>query len=422
MVDRIIKTEKVAWMGLLELQPDNLKVNTDSSHVKESLKNNDFASAFNVWQDEDDKIYIVDGHFRKSLLVELESEGFEVPELLTANFLDLKDRKEAIKYLLEVFNTKQRKTDNTILAEWLEVESVDVEDIEVQGLNTDEDITTPQLQAEEDDYEQPDEVHTDIVKGDLFEFKKGELCHRLLCGDSTSKEDVERLMGGEKADMVFTDPPYGIGIVQGNKVGGGGELKFKDIVKGQVVRSSNYSEIKGDDTTNTARLFYELCIELGFVNYIIWGGNYFTDFLPPSMGWIVWHKKQSGNFADFEMAWTSYNKASRLYEYLWNGLAREGERRLELNNRVHPTQKPVGLSASILNNYSFTLCYDGFLGSHTTMVACHEIKKNCYGIEYEPHYCQIGIDRMLKLDDDIRLFKNGVDITEEARERIYIPV
>jgi len=267
---------------------------------------------------------------------------------------------------------------------------------------------TVEPEAEEDDFDVPEGgIETDIVLGDLFEI--GE--HRLLCGDSTDSDSVAKLMNGEKADMVFTDPPYGIKVVSNSSVGGGGALKF-DGKPGKVVQSTKgFSEIIGDDTTETARCFYNTCISLGFKNYIIWGGNYFTDFLPPSMGWIVWYKKNTGNFADFEMAWTSFNKASRLYEYLWNGLSREGSRALELVKRVHPTQKPVGLSIQILQNYDCNIIFDGFLGSGTTMVASHQLKRKCYGMELDPKYVQTIINRMIKLDSTLEIKRNWVPYT-----------
>lgn len=278
--------------------------------------------------------------------------------------------------------------------------------LEEWGLDVPELTITEEPAADEDDYEMPDEVQTDIVLGDLFEI--GE--HRLLCGDSTDSDAVAKLMNGEKADMVFTDPPYGIKVVNNTSVGGGGALKFGGKT-GKVVNSTKgFSEIIGDDTTDTAKEFYNTCVSLGFENFIIFGGNYFTDFLPPSMGWIVWYKKNTGNFADFEMAWTSYNKAARLYEYLWNGLSREGSRELELVKRVHPTQKPVGLNMQILQNYDCDIIYDGFTGSGSTMVSAHQLKRKCYGMELDPKYCQVIVDRMKKLDSNLVIKKNGIQI------------
>jgi DNA modification methylase len=259
-----------------------------------------------------------------------------------------------------------------------------------------------EVEAEEDDFHVPEGgIETDIVLGDLFEI--GE--HRLLCGDSTDSDAVARLMNGQKADMVFTDPPYGIKVVQGKKVGG--DKPFGNVGGNNIVKAKEYSEIIGDDTTDTAKEFYQTCISLGMENFIIWGGNYFTDFLNPSMCWIIWDKENTGNFADVEMAWTSFDKGAKLYRWQWNGMIRKGDKNIEGKTRVHPTQKPVGLFGDIFNDFQFNICFDGFLGSGSTMVASHQLKRKCYGVELDPKYCQVIIDRMRKLDPTIEIKKNG---------------
>jgi DNA modification methylase len=253
-----------------------------------------------------------------------------------------------------------------------------------------------ELDAVEDEFDAPEGgIETDIVLGDLFEI--GE--HRLLCGDSTDSDSVAKLMNGEKADMVFTDPPYGISVVQGEKVGGG-----------KLAKVNTYSEIIGDDTTDTAREFYNTCISLGMENFIIWGGNYFTDFLHPSMCWVIWDKENTGNFADVEMAWTSFDKAAKLYKWQWNGMIRQGDKTIEGKTRVHPTQKPVGLFGDIFNDFQFETCFDGFLGSGSTMIAAHQLNRKCYGMELDPKYCQVIIDRMKKLDPSLTIKRNGIEI------------
>lgn len=262
-----------------------------------------------------------------------------------------------------------------------------------------------EVEAEEDDFAVPDGgIETDIVLGDLFEI--GE--HRLLCGDSTDSDQVAKLMNGQKADMVFTDPPYGIKVVQNKKVGG--DKAFGNVGGNNIVKAKEYSEIIGDDTTETAKEFYHTCQSLGFENYIIWGGNYFTDFLTPSMCWIVWDKENTGNFADVELAWTSFEKGAKLYKWQWNGMIRKGDKNIEGKTRVHPTQKPVGLFNDIFRDFPFDSCYDGFGGSGSTMVACHQVNKKCFMVEMSPNYCQTIIDRMLKLDPTLVIKKNGLPL------------
>jgi DNA modification methylase len=288
--------------------------------------------------------------------------------------------------------------DNVGFGEWdwdILANEWDTEKLEDWGLDLPVDLSVAEeLEAEEDDYEMPEEIKTDIVLGDLFEI--GE--HRLLCGDSTDSDQVARLMNGEKADMVFTDPPYGIKVVKNDKVG----ADFGIAKKGK------YSEIIADDTTQTAKEFYNTCISLGIDKFIIWGGNYFTNFLPYSDSWLIWNKRANtdirNTFADGEMAWCSFHTPIRIYDQLWNGMIREGEK----EKRVHPTQKPIRMLSEIIQDHiKGNIIMDGFLGSGSTMVASHQLKRKCYGMELDPKYCQVIIDRMKKLDPSLVIKRNG---------------
>ena len=286
--------------------------------------------------------------------------------------------------------------DNELLAiEFAELGALGF-DLELTGFTLDEiDALTPEeippgLTDEDSVPELPIEPVTKL--GDVW------LCgnHRVMCGDSTSIDAVDKLMDGNKADMVFTDPPYGVSIVNVNgteKVGGGGVPKFGKLGGVGVVDAKNYAEIIGDNTTDTARDFYSTCVALGFDNFIIWGGNYFTDFLNPSPCWIVWDKQNTGNFADVELAWCSSSKSAKLYSFTWNGMSREGDRKTELSTRVHPTQKPVGLFVKIFEDFDFKSCFDGFLGSGSTLIAAEKTNKICYGIEMSPDYCDVIVKR-----------------------------
>jgi DNA modification methylase len=244
--------------------------------------------------------------------------------------------------------------------------------------------------------------------------------HRLICGDATDKNTVDRLMAGKKAQMVFTDPPYGIEIVNvqetdKGKIGyGDGHLGF--VGAGGIVDANAYKPIKGDDTTETARLFYELCYKMN-LKMIIWGGNYFSDFLPPSSCWICWDKRveiPSNNFADCELAWTNITSPARMYRHIWSGLLREGNRTDELVKRVHPTQKPVGLAVWCLENYTNKgdVILDGFGGSGQTLIACEKINRACRMIEYESHYCDVILKRWADFTGEDPVREDGTKWSE----------
>jgi site-specific DNA-methyltransferase (adenine-specific) len=252
------------------------------------------------------------------------------------------------------------------------------------------------LEAEEDNFSVPDGgSETDIVLGDLFEI--GE--HRLLCGDSTDTNNLDKLLQGKKPKLLLTDPPYGIDY--GNQLVKGDEFTEKTNKHGW----RNFGNPEWDKSKPNSGVLQYLCQITE--NQIIWGGNYFTDDLPPTMGWLIWDKGQRGfSLADGEMAWTSFNNALRIKEY-----ARAKANREEKN---HPTQKPVEIMswcfeyADRHSKNEVKLVLDAYLGSGTTMVTSHQLNRICYGIEFDPKYCQVIVDRMKKLDPSLVIKKNGV--------------
>lgn len=248
--------------------------------------------------------------------------------------------------------------------------------------------TEDALSEDIDDVEESENDDRDITQGQVW--MVGE--HRLMCGDSTSESDIDKLIGGAMIDIVLTDPPYGISAVERSGHSSGAKAG------NQIARDNVYMPIKGDGTTETARAFYEL-IRGKSKTQIIFGGNYFTDFLPPSRCWIVWDKDVAGSFADGELAWVSKDHNLKIYKQMWSGMRREGDRETELAKRVHPTQKPVGLLIQIMDEFSGAgeTVLDAFGGSGSTLIACEKTGRKCFMMEYEPHYVGVIIDRWEKL-------------------------
>lgn len=217
---------------------------------------------------------------------------------------------------------------------------------EVQGLTDDDDVP---------------EVEEGITQqGDLWIL--GE--HRLLCGDATKKEDVERLMDGQKADMVFTDPPYGM-----------------DAVKNSGVLSKKYKNILNDDSINVAVKSFQLIDEN--VPAVWWGANYYANMLPNKSCWIVWDKNNGrSDQMDCELAWTNLK-----------GVTRQFTQASEKKNRVHPTQKPVELIEWTFKKVDAENVVDLFLGSGSTLIACEKTDRKCYGMEIDSHYCDVIVKR-----------------------------
>ena len=185
--------------------------------------------------------------------------------------------------------------------------------------------------------------------------------HRLLCGDSTSESEVGRLMNGERANLLLTDPPYGINI-SANPVR-------------QKHKKSNWDS-KPIDPTVFAKSVDE---------YIVWGGNYFN--LPANKGFFVWDKKQPEDFtlAMVELAQTNIDTPAKMFR-----------KSVTSYSKQHPTQKPVELLAWCLK-YADGLVFDPFLGSGSTLIAAEQLDRICYGLEISPEYCDVIVERWQNL-------------------------
>lgn len=262
-------------------------------------------------------------------------------------------------------------------------------------------------EAVEDDYDIPDEIETDIVLGDLFEIGQ----HRLLCGDSTQTDTFEKIFAGQMADLVVTDPPYNVDYTG----------KTKDALK-----------IENDKKTDVDfyQFLYDFYTALGA--YTKSGG-----------AWYVWHADSEGyNFrkAMVEsgiqirqcLIWVKNTMVMGRQDYQWqhepclygwkdgaaHGWYSDRKQTTVLNfdrpqrSAEHPTMKPIPLFAYQIGNSSKQgdIVADGFGGSGTTMVACHQMQRKAYLVEFDPKYCQVIIDRMRKLDPNIEIKKNGVPL------------
>jgi len=235
--------------------------------------------------------------------------------------------------------------------------------------------------------EAPEEPKTKL--GDIYILGN----HRLMCGDSTSIDAVEKLVDGVTIDMVYTDPPYGISIVTGNKVGGGGYVGGKkNAGKTKFIESSNFAPIAGDDSIDVAVEAIQTIKTLEAKVEIIWGGNYYANYLDNSSCWIVWDKQNTGNFADAELAWTNQKTAVRIFQHMWNGMVKASEHG---QKRVHPTQKPIALAEWCYEQYGkeCETVLDLFAGSGSSLIACETKKKQGFMMELSPAYCDVIVKR-----------------------------
>ena len=296
--------------------------------------------------------------------------------------------------------------DTELLADW----GLDVPSFELEA---------EQLEAVEDEFDTTPPEQPITVLGDLYEI--GE--HRLLCGDSTDSDQVAKLMNGQKADMVFTDPPYGMFLdTDYSKIKGSeNSIGFKGNKTG-----NKYDKIIGDNEDFTPELINTIFASFPKTKEIfIWGADYFVDLLPnygKDGSWLVWNKRSSeaqqrgiGNC--FELCW-SLNKHKRfVLDFEWFGFLSKDDPN-EARNRQHPSMKPSKLISRMINEFckDANIIVDIFLGSGTTMVASHQLNRKCYGMELDPKYCDVIVKRMIKLDNTLIVKRNGIDVTKNFRE------
>ena len=362
---------------LTELQ-GGLKERTDVDYDKIKLSIIKFGFSFPLFVWKSGKTnYLLDGHGRFATLCKMQKDGYIIPPLPVV-FISAKNKAEAKQKLLRLNSQYGKMTKESVL-EFAEDIDLNFDEIALPDTVIDFTDQSGEIAETEGDDEAPevDEKSEPVSKrGEMYELGNS----ILMCGDSTDAEDVARLMGGEKADMVLTDPPYGISVVGEN-----GKVGSDNLAKNGI-----YMPVKGDETTKTTEDFINVCKELGYEKQIIFGGNYFINFLPFSDSWLIWDKRgdmASNNFADGEMAWCSFHTPVRIYKQVWSGMIKEGEH----GKRVHPTQKPVKMLADILKDFSAEneLVFDGFGGSGSVLIACEQTGRRCRMIEYEPYYCDI---------------------------------
>ena len=206
----------------------------------------------------------------------------------------------------------------------------------------------------------------------------------LILGDCL---EVMKSMEDKSVDVVITDPPYGIG-----------EDSFRVASRTKLAKTKDYGKFSWDVKVDKEIIDLMLSVS---IHQVIFGGNYYANWLPPSSSWIVWNKLNSGNFADCELAWTSHKRAVRKFDYLWNGMIKQ-----QPEERFHPTQKPLVLMKWVIENYTKPgdTILDPFMGSGTTGVACVQTGRNFIGIEIDATYFAIAEKRIAEAQLQDRLF------------------
>lgn len=246
---------------------------------------------------------------------------------------------------------------------------------------------------EDEDYIQNDLGDDRTKPGDVYKLGR----HRLLCGDATNDDDIGALMNGATANMVYTDPPYGMGLDTDYS---SMKSKFKGSQGGQF-----YAQGAVDDFVPE---MIGACFSVGASEVFLWGADYYADLLPDRNGgsWVCWDKRaneegdvDSDESSDkmfgscFELCWSKKKHKRSIARVKWAGIF--GLEKEPEHKRIHPTQKPVKLAAWFLEKYTREndTVVDLFGGSGSTLIACEQLNRKCYMMELDPHYCDVIIDR-----------------------------
>ena len=180
-----------------------------------------------------------------------------------------------------------------------------------------------------------------------------------------------------KVDLVLTDPPYGISL----------PTDYRSRGRGKMAACRDYAPVHNDDKPFDPS-------HLPRVPTVLFGGNYFSDRLPPSSGWLVWDKLRPDGLdqADAELAWTNCVKGVRVFRHLWNGMMRASEQ----GTGHHPTQKPVALMEWVLTRKGVPdgTVLDPYMGSGPVLIAAKNLHRKAIGIEIEERYCEIAAKRL----------------------------
>lgn len=339
--------------------------------------------------DKNNVIIVGHGRFEAAKLLGLD----EVPAIQ----LDLTEQ-QAKSYRLADNKLNETDWDMELVIE--ELKTLDENYLELSGFDADLII-----ELDEKDDEAPKAPNEPQSKlGDLYELG----VHRLLCGDSTNIESVEKLMDGKKADMVFTDPPYGVDYVS----------------RVDIDKRKDWGGIKNDDLKGKELQSF-INDALGYhwqsaSKYICCNWQSVKDFfeaigMPNSL--IVWDKKSIGLGANY--------RSQHEFILFWGKLNHRNEsnvwslKRDPTGEYTHPTQKPVELIVRAIINSSEedNLVFDAFLGSGSTLIAAQKSNRKCYGMELDPKYVDVIVQRYVDYTGNEKIIKNGNPIKWQVKKQ-----
>jgi DNA modification methylase len=388
--NRIYKTELVDISGLTPFQ-GKLKTLSEPNFnkLRKAIIEEGFCFSVHVWQS-GDVIYIIDGHQRIEVMIMMRKAGDTIPEI-TCSFIEADTYHDAKKLVLLAVS-QYGKVDNEGFLDFIDGENFDLGDFDLPDFAM-PDIVMPDSEPNEKDDEVPDVVDNPygVKRGDVWVLGD----HRVICGDSTSEADVSKLMDGEKAEMVFTDPPYNQetkggreGAIGGALMKQGSDIEFicnfdpeKFLENLPIVFSKNKMNS------------YLFCNKDLIPDYLSWAKSKKYSF-----NILVWKKPNAipiGGSHRPDIEYLLLFRKSAIFNGALDGVNYSKLIEHGRETGLHPTMKPIDIITNQLQigSKKQSLVVDFFLGSGSTLIACEKTNRKCYGMELDEHYCSVIIKR-----------------------------
>ena len=411
-------SEKLEIAEMTEMQ-GGLKERTDIDYdkIKLSICKFGFSFPFFIWKSGKTN-YLIDGHGRFATLCKMQKDGYLIPPLPVV-YIQCKNKTEAKQKLLRLNSQYGKMTKESVL-EFAEDIDLNFDEIAIPDsvIDFSEGEETAETEGDDEAPEVDEKSEPVSKRGEMYELGNS----ILMCGDSTSAEDVARLMGGEKADMVFTDPPYNVAYTGGMQIKDGHiESNGKKQIKNDEMDYNSFYQFLYDAFSNLKEftnnksamyIFYAHSQTRAFINAL-----YDVGLKQRSI--IIWHKT-SGGFGDFMAQYMNAYEpciyASNGETVNWYGPTDEKtvwDMDKEKKCDLHPTMKPVALVERAIKNSSRggQLVLDLFGGSGTTLMASEKNGRKARLMELDPHYCDVIRRRYTKWAKE-----NGKPITSGCLE------
>ena len=376
-----METKKIIMMPLDSIKPyENNPRNNDGAveMVAQSIKDFGFKNPIIVDKDN----IIIAGHTRLKAAYKL---GLKTAPVIIAEDLD-EDKVKAFRLVdnrtAEVAAWNFEKLEEELKAIEMPLDAFDF-DFEAMGFEA---VEEPKEVIEDDIPEINEDIKPTAKLGDIWQL--GE--HRLMCGDSTDALNINILMQGKKADMVFTDPPYGMNL----------DTDYSGM-SGNGRKGKKYDKVIGDNEDFKNELITTVFNNFGYCNEIfLWGVDYYFDLIQDFKkgSLIVWDKTlqsngDAGYNSEFELLWSKTPHKKEVIHFNWFRFFGLSEQ--DIKERKHPTQKPLQVIKPYIEKFSNeqNIIVDLYGGSGSTLIACEQLNRKCYMIELDPKYCDVIIKR-----------------------------